>query len=169
MERSGLFLGLILSAALGVVGCGNADERAEMQEQALESHAGATGDETTVTGCLTSAPDRAAYAVTVTPEALATAVNPTKTDTYTYELVGNAADLAQHVGKEVQVMGRLADFGDEVEVEKKEEATLEPRQSGDEKVTPAIETKTEAEINVRRLHVSTITPTGQPCMTQQGS
>jgi hypothetical protein len=163
-----MIFGLICSVALGSAACSRtADERGEMQEAAIAARDGAGGDEITVTGCLTSAPDRGAFVVTADRSALASGAlhaGDGETPTYTYELTGNTADLAQHVGRTVQVTGRVDDDrDDEVKVDREEKTELEERQSGDEKVTPAIETDTEMNINIRRLNVSSVTQTGAAC------
>jgi hypothetical protein len=132
---------------------------------------GAAGDELTVTGCLTSAADRGAYVVTADRTALASGAlhaGDGETPTYTYELTGNTGDLASHVGRQVEVKGRLdEDRDDEVEVDQEEKTELPETQSGNETVTPAIETDTEMRINVRRLHVSSVSQTGAPCSVAQ--
>jgi hypothetical protein len=172
MRHTGVFVGLIFSVALGSAACSRtAEERGEKQEAALASRGAATGEEMTVTGCLTSAADRGAFVVTADRTALTSGAlhaGDGETPTYTYELTGNTADLAKHVGRQVQVTGRVDDDrDDEVEVDREEETKLPTTQSGDEKVTPAIETDTEMRINVRRMNVSTVTETGQPCSANQ--
>lgn len=172
MRHTGVFVGLILSVSLGSAACSRtAEERGEAQEAALEARAGGTGDETTVTGCLTSAADRGAFVVTANRNALTSGAmhaGDGETPTYTYELTGNAADLAQHVGREVEVTGRLDDDrDDEVDIDREEKTELPEVQSGDETVKPAIETETEMNINVRRLSVSSISPTGAACQANQ--
>jgi hypothetical protein len=82
--------------------------------------------------------------------------------TYTYELVGSH-DLAAHVGRQVQVKGRLGDRDDEVDVESESKTSQPQTQAGDDKVKPTVETDEEMEIKVRRLHVEAIAPTGQAC------
>lgn len=164
------FLGLMVLAAF-VPACADregADPREARQEAALEQADRMSGEDVVVTGCLTGHPETNAFVVTAPRNELVSGAlysREGEVPTYTYELVGNAADLAQHVGREVEVHGRLAGRDDEVDVEQEDKATLEPRRSGDEVVTPHIETETQAEIKVRRLEVSTITPTGQPCRT----
>lgn len=172
MRHTGVFVGLIFSVALGSAACSRtAEERGEAQEAALEARAGGTGDETTVTGCLTSAADRGAFVVTANRNALTSGAmhaGDGETPTYTYELTGNTADLAQHVGREVEVTGRLDDDrDDEVDIDREEKTELPEVQSGDETVKPAIETETEMNINVRRLSVSSISQTGAACQANQ--
>jgi hypothetical protein len=163
------FLGLMVLAAL-VPACADreSDPREARQEAALEQADRMSGEDVVVTGCLTGNPETNAFVVTAPRNELVSGAlysREGEVPTYTYELVGNAADLAQHIGREVEVHGRLAGRDDEVDVEQEDKATLEPRRSGEEVVTPHIETETQAEIKVQRLEVSTITPTGQPCRT----
>ena len=172
MRHTGVFFGLIMSVALGSAACSRtAEERGEMQEQALAARDGAAGEDIMVTGCLTSAADRGAFVVTADRNALTSGALHSRdgeTPTYTYELVGNAADLSQHVGRQVQVTGRLdEDRKDEVDVNEEEKTELPPTQSGNEKVKPAVETDTEMNINVRRLNVTSVTQTGRPCNSAQ--
>lgn len=167
MRRAGLYLGLVLSLAAAGTACGgDADERAGAETVMPDTPA--EGKPITVTGCLTAGQQREAFVVTAARDALTSGAiyaGDGGTPTYTYELVGNPADLSQHVGKQVEVAGILdEDREDSVEVEKDEEAQLPAVQSGDRVVEPAIETETSIDINVRRLHVSTVTPTGQACL-----
>ena len=167
MQRTGLFFGVILSIAVASTACSRtAEERGEQQEAALDARPDG-GDEVTVTGCLTSAPDRGAFVVTAARDALTSGAlyaGDGETPTYTYELTGNVSDLHAHVGREVEVKGRLDDDRrDEVEVDEEEKTELPERQSGDDRVTPAIETDTEMDINVRRLEVNSVAETGRAC------
>ena len=82
----------------------------------------------------------------------------------TYELTGNIGDLASHVGRQVEVTGRLDDDRkDEVKVDDEQKTELPEVQSGDDTVKPAIETEMELNINVRRLAVTSVSQTGQAC------
>ena len=168
MRQSGLIIGLALMLTLGSAACSRgADDREETQKAALAERDNTSGDEITVTGCLTSAADRGAFVVTADRNALTSGAlhaGDGETPTYTYELTGNAADLAQHVGRQVQVTGRVDDDReDEVKVDEEEKTELPKTRSGDDTVKPAIETETEMDINVRRLHVASIAPTNRPC------
>ena len=172
MRYTGLFLGVVFSMAAGSAACSRtADERANQQEAALATREGAN-DEVTITGCLTGAPDRNAFVVTADRNALTSGAlhsGSGETPTYTYELVGNAADLSPHVGKQVQVRGRVDDDrDDEVDVENKTKSEGERVQSGDSKVTPAVETNEEMEIKARRLQVASVSATGGNCSLQGG-
>ena len=160
MPRLGIFSVLILTAFVSAA--------CNRQDEAVISPAAEAGDgaELTVVGCLTTAPDRGAFVVTPAADALAssTLANSTgEVPTFTYELVGSV-DLQAHVGRQVSVKGRLDDDRkDEVDVQTKDKVELPPTRSGNDTVTPAIETKEEIEIQVRRLHVTSVAPTGQPC------
>ena len=173
MRYAGVFLGLIISVSAGSAACSRAaDEREQQQQAALATREGASGEEITVTGCLSGAADRGAFVVTADRNALTSgALHSGSGDvpTYTYELVGNAADLSPHVGRQVQVKGRIdEDRKDEVEVDNKDKVEGQRVQSGDNKVTPAIETNEEVEIKVRRLHVASVTATGGTCSLTKG-
>ena len=172
MRQSGLIIGLALSVAIGTAACSReAEQRGDMQESALAARDGAAGDAITVTGCLTSAPDRGAFVVTADRNALTSGAlhaGDGETPTYTYELTGNTADLTRHVGRQVQVTGNLdEDRDDQVKVDEEEKTELPKTQSGDETVRPAVETDTEMKINVRRLSVSSVTQTGRACEASQ--
>ena len=168
MRRTGLLLGLIFSVALGSAACGrNADERGQQQDAALATRQGMTGDEITVTGCLSGAADRNAFVVTANRDSLtsgALRAGDGETPTYTYELMGNTANLQAHVGQQVQVKGRVdKDRKDNAEVDDETKTKMPETQSGKDKVTPAVETDTEVDIKVRRLEVSTVSPIGKAC------
>jgi hypothetical protein len=169
MPRTGLLLGIIMSISFAGACSRAADDRAKMQDAALKAD-GVNGDEVTVTGCLSGAPDRAAFVITADRNALTSGAlysRSGETPTFTYELTGNTADLSAHVGRQVQVTGRLdKSRDDEVKVDDEDKAKLPEVQSGKDKVTPAIETDAEMEINVKRLNVASITPTGRPCSAQ---
>ena len=167
MRLSGSYLPIILGLAVTATACGRADERRAEQSAALDARAQQTGNEVTITGCLTAAPDRGAFVVTADRNALASGAmysGKGEVPTYTYELVDSSADLSPHVGRQVEVKGRLdRDRDDEVDVETKDKTKEPTARVGDDSVTPAVETKEEIEIKVKRLHVVSATPTGQPC------
>lgn len=177
MHRTGLYLGIILSVAVGSGACSRAADERDGSAIARDGATGdavdaATGDEITVKGCLTAAPDRAAFVVTADRDALtsdAIYAGSGGTPTYTYELMGNTGDLTTHVGRQVEVTGRLdTDRKDDVDVDEEEKTALPPVQSGDRKVEPSIKTETEVDINIRRLQVAKVAPTGQACQHVQG-
>lgn len=167
MRFSAFYLFIMLSFAGPVVGCQRAEERDAQQDPALAARAGSVGEEVSVTGCLTAAPDRNAFVVTADRNALTSGTlhaSSGEVPTYTYELVDAKADLTPHVGRQVEVKGHLdPERDDEVDVESKDTTELPSARVGKDAVTPAIETSTEVEIMVRRLHVVSATPTGKAC------
>jgi hypothetical protein len=170
MQRTELIIGIILSAVLALPACSRtADERADQQRAAMAARDGTPGDEVTITGCLMAAQDRNAFVVTADRNALVSGAlysGSGETPTFTYELTGNVANLAAHVGRQVEVTGRVdKSREDEVKVNDEVKTNLPETQSGKDKVSPAIETDTEVEVNVRRLTVSSMTPTGQGCLS----
>jgi len=161
MGGKGNILAVLLAATLGAGACSGRDD----SEQAVTGEP-ISGDYVTVTGCLTGATDRAAFVLTADRSALTSGAlysGSGEVPTYTYELVGGT-DLATHVGQKVSIKGRLdKDRDDEVDAEAESKTKLPKTQSGDDKVTPAIETNEEMEIRVRRLRVESISPTGSAC------
>ena len=153
---------LLIAAAIGAGACSGRDDDSK---QAVPGDP-VRGDDVTVTGCLTGASDRQAFVLTADRNALTSGAlysGSGEVPTYTYELVGSG-DFSSHVGQKVTVKGRL-DEGrdDEVDAEAKSKVELPATRSGDDKVTPAVETNEEVEIRVRRLQVQAITPTGASC------
>jgi hypothetical protein len=122
--------------------------------------------EVTVTGCLTAAPNRDAFVVTASRDALTTSTlsaSAGEIATYAYELVGGA-DLSSNVGREVEVKGELLNDGArDVDMDAKEKSEMPPARVGRDTVSPAVETNAEVELKVRRLQVASLTPTGAPC------
>jgi hypothetical protein len=171
MYRTGLFLGIVMMVALAA-SCARSADEAEGTTVARDSATGAavdaaTGEEITVTGCLTAAPDRAAFVVTAARDALtsdAMYAASGGTPTNTYELIGNTGDLNSQLGRQVEETGRLDyERKADVDVDKEEKTELPEVQSGDRKVEPIIKTETEIDINVRRLQVAQVTATGLAC------
>jgi hypothetical protein len=166
--RSPLFCVLILAMTVGSAACNR--DSSDRARDAAAVDAGGDGPEITVTGCLTGAPDRSAFVVTASRDALASGALHSglgEVPTYTYELVGGS-DLQAHVGRTVQVTGRVdEDRKGDIDVDTKSKVELPQTRVGDKDVTPAIETREEVEVEVRRLHVSSLTPMGQPCQRAQ--
>ena len=162
MRSTRNLLWLLVATALGTSACSGRDDDSK---QAMAGDP-VSGDNVTVTGCLTGASDRQAFVLTADRSALTSGALYSglgEVPTYTYELVGTG-DFASHVGQKVSVKGRLDDDrDDEVDAETKSKTELPATRSGNDKVTPAIETNEEVEIRVRRLRVESITPTGSAC------
>jgi len=164
MRRTGLFL-VIMALAFAPAACSRDSDTKTQANAGVDDSTAVDGEMIAVTGCLTGAPDRNAFVVTADRNVLTSGAlysGSGEVPTYTYELVGGA-DLAQHVGRQVEVKGRLGERDDEVDIETENKTELPQARSGDDKVTPAIETNEEIEINIRRIHVLSITPTGAGC------
>ena len=160
-------LPIILGVAVVSAGCNRDETRRENQQAALDKAAQMAGKEITVTGCLTAAPDRAAFVLSADRNALTSGAiysGSGEVPTYTYELVDSSANLSPHVGRQVEVKGHLdPDRDDETDVVEKDKTSEPPRKVGGDTVTPAVETQQDLEIKVRRLRVISATATGQPC------
>lgn len=177
MKRTQLLANLSLVGVLSVgvamtSGCGRSDE----SEAAREAGAGTTdatqahgmpanGQDLTVTGCLTANIDGRSYALTPsdsphTPSGAGLAM-PGRS-TITYELVGNTEDFRPHANTVVTARGREdASASREAEVEREDEGQARGSQVGEG--TPMVETKEEVEVNVRRLHVTSVVASGDAC------
>ena len=171
MRALGISSLVILTMAVGSAACSREGKEAA-QHPAATADAAGSGDEITVTGCLTGAPDRTAFVVTPQADALTTSTlrsGQGEVPTYTYELVGKpgTGDLQAYVGRQVEVKGRLDSTKDSAHVETKDKVEVPQTSGRDDKVTPAIETKEEVDIKARRLHVTSVTPTGSPCATSR--
>ena len=123
------------------------------------------GQDLTITGCLTASIDGRGYALTptdtpATPSSEALQVPGRKT--LTYELLGNPEELRPHVNTVVTARGRAsATDPREAEMERKDESQQRP--AAGTKDTPTVETKEEVDVNVRRLHVASISGSGEAC------
>jgi hypothetical protein len=151
-----------LTLSFAAIAC-SGDERREQMNQA-DANAAPRGPEVTVTGCLTGGREANAFALTAARDPLASGtlqVGRGEVPTYTYELVGATNDLAQHVGRHVEIRGRVdPDVKESVDVENKTRDE-QPARTG--QGTPSVETREEVEVDVRRLHVLSATPTDRRC------
>jgi hypothetical protein len=164
MDRTGVFLPLVLTFVVATAACGG-DRAATEYPQAAGETASVDGRLITITGCLTGAPERDAFVLSADRTAMTSAL-PTAGDarTYTYQLVGVSADLAAHVGQQVEVRGRLERGAeDDVQTETSDTRELPETTAGGRTVSPAVETTESVDIRLRRLHVDTVTPTGAAC------
>lgn len=119
----------------------------------------------TITGCLTARPDGKSYALTVIKapplaDAARTATSDVK-ETFTYELVGRPDELRPHVGHVVTAKGRIDSSMDtDAEVASRRTETPPPAASD---VKPTVKVEERADIEVRRLTVSSVVSDGKPC------
>lgn len=158
---------LLLSAGLAL-GCGG-DETPEVTEIPAEEvpppATVPTAQETTVEGCLRAGDTAGTFVLAALPDTMGAAADRTtrgQVATYTFMLVGEG--LAQHVGQQVSVRGTVEDAAD-VEVDKSSEFEGQPTQVEGDEVTPTVEVEEEALIDVRRMRVSVVEPTGESCGT----
>ena len=110
------------------------------------------------TGCLTGSEGQF---VLTDLEPGNTETQPSAT-TETYQLVGNVDELRQHVGKQVRVTGE-AEQADVVEARESTPPTPTAT-TGDGK--PQVSTQSQTRVEVSRLRVSSVTPTGDDCAEQ---
>lgn len=134
-----------------------------MDESRANRAAAASGDEVKVEGCLSGGPD-GRFVLTAAPDPGVTA--PARTgmgerDTHSYVLVGGS-NLQQHIGKRIEVSGKLAGRQQELEREQKTESQGRPTgTSGGEK--PTVETKQEIDLEVRQLNVDNVRELAPTC------
>ncbi|BCS31688.1 hypothetical protein TBR22_A08910 [Luteitalea sp. TBR-22] len=136
-----------------------------------EAHGAANGPEVSITGCLTSSLEGRSYALTPTDTRTTPAERAMQVpgrDTLTYELVGDAELFRPHANTVVTARGREdASVRRDAEVEREDET--EQRPAAGMKDTPTVETKEEVDVNVRRLHVTTVVATGNTCPSMGGT
>lgn len=162
MSRLLIYPVLCLSLAVGSA-CSR--QRTDDQQAFKDSAQRALPDkkQLEVTGCLTANAETSQFVLTANQTALTSLTNRAgagEAESFHYQLLGGN-DLQQYVGKEVIVKGSVEGKGDDVNIESKEK-TEAPKSRGDE-VTPAIESKHEIEMQVERLNVASVTPTGSAC------
>lgn len=122
---------------------------------------------TTVTGCLKGGEAAGSYVLVTEPAEMGAEVERAtrgQVTTYTYALEGQ--NLESHVGRVVSITGAVAD-GDDVEVEESREQTAPPTTVDGETVTPTVEVEEKAVIDVRRMRVDSVQPTGEACTAAQ--
>jgi hypothetical protein len=157
---------LCLSLGIGAASC--ARDRGDQSQSAADASQKADRDQVEVTGCLTANVETNQFVLTANTTALTSLTNRAaagEAESYHYQLVGGT-NLQQYVGKEVMVKGSIEGKGKDVNIETKEPETTAPKSRGEE-VTPAIESKHEIEMQVERLNVASVTPTGSVCQVGQ--
>ena len=128
-------------------------------------------DQIEVTGCLTANRDTNQFVLTANSTALTSMTNRAaagEAETFHYQLIGGN-DLQQYAGKEVVVKGVRQGHGTDVNMKAKEKTEGAPTPSRGDKVTPAVESKEEIEMQVEQLTVASVTPTGGACQVGKGS
>ncbi len=158
---------LCLSLGVGAASCAR-DRDDHPQASATDASQKADRDQVEVTGCLAANAETNQFVLTANNTALTSLTNRAaagEAESFHYQLVGGT-NLQQYVGKEVVVKGSTEGKGADVNIETKEPETTAPKSRGQE-VTPAIESKHEIEMQVERLNVASVTPTGSACQTGQ--
>jgi hypothetical protein len=161
MSRILIYPLLCLSLAAGA--CAR-DRTGEQQQAAADS----PRKQIEVTGCVTANADTNQFVLTANQTALTALTNRAaagEAESFHYQLLGGS-DLQQYVGKEVVVKGSVEGKGDDVNIETKEPTGAVPKSRGEE-VTPAVESTHEIEMQVERLNVASIAPTGSACQIGQ--
>lgn len=165
----------LLTLTMGTAACGTSEppvatssDGGQAQATATSATASPGGDEITVNGCLSAGPD-GSFVLTAsagTEVAVAARVGSTTRETFSYVLVGGQ-NLQEHLGRRVEVAGRLNDDVDEqVELEADRESAT-PAKGTDEDLTAKVETKEEVDIEVRQLRVGTVRQVAGTCAIGQ--
>lgn len=143
----------VATSLFAAIACGGGDEKAavppaEVQSQAVRP----TNQPMTVNGCLKAGDAPDTFVVTAARTA-------GSNDTATYQLVGGqGVKLTDHIGHAVEVSGTVRET-QELESRARADAPQPEATTGAGK--PVVETRTEVEI--KRLEVSEIKPTGEKC------
>ena len=154
MQRNGWIGGVSLATGLFIAGaCGGNDEKAAVPPAEVQTQAARPANQpTTVNGCLKAGDAPDTFVVTA-------ARAEGSGETATYQLLGGpGVKLADHIGHSVQVSGTVRET-QEVESRARAESPKPEATTGTGK--PVVETRTEVEI--KRLEVSEIKPTGEKC------
>lgn len=125
-----------------------------------------SGDTVTIAGCLSSSPD-GRFALTAAPDAaVATAARAmdNERDTHSYVLIGGD-NLQAHLGKRVEVTGRLSGRTRDLEQESSKKTTAPPAQSGGD--TPTVTTTEDVDLEVRQLTVRQVRDLAPTCTVSQ--
>ena len=160
MSRLLIYSFLCLSLAVGAACSRGGDDRrasTDLDKSEIE-----------VTGCMTANADTNQFVLTANQNALTSLTNRAgagEAESFHYQLVGGS-DLQQYVGKEVVVKGKKMGKGADVNIETKDKPAIEPDPRNKD-VTPAIESTQEIEMQVERLNVASVTPTGSACRIGQ--
>ena len=148
-----------LTAALTLAIAGAACSSARGDEGEATGRASGSGDEVTISGCLSGSDGR--FVLTAAPDAaVATAARAMadERETYSYVLTGGN-NLQEHMGKRVEVIGTLEGRGRGIDHDAR--TTAEAPSSGGQ--TPTVATKEEVEVEVRKLVVREVRPLSGAC------
>lgn len=156
---TGLILAGLTAACGGERPSGQAPQEAE---QSVPS----TGL-TEIAGCLRGGETAGTHVLVTNPDPMSASADRStrgQVATYTYVLVGQ--NLEQHVGRQVSITGTI-EATDDMEVEETREQASAPTKVDGDTVTPTVEVEERAVIEMRRMQVSSVQPTGEPCPTAE--
>lgn len=159
MKTSSALAGLLCLSL--TVACADRDDGREARHglpPSSETAQGAGAEAVTVTGCLTSADGK----FVLTELEPADGAQPRAT-TETYQLENLEDQLRPHVGRQIRVYGQ-ADPAQVAEVREVAPATGGTGAAGATGTTGTqVDTQTTARVEMRRLRITTVTPTGAAC------
>jgi len=176
MRRVLIYPVLCVSLAAGAAGCSrDADRSPDASNTAANRERASGGDASAdklveVTGCLTSNAESNQFVLTANANALTSMTSRAaagEAETFHYQLVGGT-DLQSHVGREVIIKGSVQGDGRDVDIEADHKVETPGSKRRDEDATPAVESAEQIEMQVERLHVASVTPTGSACQIGQG-
>ena len=154
MKRVSVGLAIVIS----LFGCGRGERDAE-------NRAGGDAEKTAEvrpvpvneTGCLTARGDQFVLTNLERGEGATTEA---------FQLIGNEADLRQHVGKQVRVSGEA----EAPKVAVVQESTPPPADSRPQGTTggadPKVTTQAQTRMEIRKLNVTSVQPTGEACAAE---
>jgi len=137
-----------VALAVSAAACGNNNDMQAPERQTTTGEQ-ARMQETTISGCLKAGLDEQTFVLMARDQTQ---------DTATYQLTGaNGVNLSDHVNERVQVTGTLRAEQEFASAGR----TVEDDKAKGTSGTPVVETKTEVE--VKRLVVAGVKPTGEKC------
>ena len=147
---------------------GSAQGQAQAAQQGQGSENQDQGEVVTVQGCLSSGGENG-FILTAEPGDLVSGMVATSggtVRTVTYQLVvRDPAELQELIGQQVEVRGRADEEPrTSAEMSREKETTATPVEEG---VTPKVETKEKAEIDVKKLSVISYRAAGGACPEDQ--
>lgn len=170
MTRTGTLAAAAALCAGLTIGCGTSDDAAEQRADANGSVVGEErADERAgvpapaiQTGCLTAADGR--FVLTELESG-----GDQRPTTETYQLVGNDDELRKYVGRQVRVSGEVEPARVAEVRESAPPATGTAGTSEQPRPEAGVSTQTQTRIEVSRLRVGSVTPTGNECVTKSGA
>jgi hypothetical protein len=161
MHRA-LIHSVLCASLVGGIACSgkreSADARPSVRDVAPDK------DHLEITGCLSANASGDQFVLTANSNALSSLANRAaagEAETFHYQLVGGNG-LQSMVGKEVRVVGAVSGKGKDVDV-KAADSTTTPAKSGSGDATAAVKTTEQIEMQVEKLNVQSVTPTGSAC------